>query len=170
MNKKALWSIAVLLLSMGGAGQTQSHKYAQTFTYCRDIEIGYSSNDFSPLPDMLRRKLKLREDAFLPATIKKLNLVVNLLTSPKHGTIKDLAPPGTEHVNHMPDGTRVILPPGTMVFHYAFVPNPGYRGKDYVEYEVIASGKSYKVVVNFLVLGHVNDNGPAQCSSKKFGR
>ena len=179
----------LLLFVLSGAGATQAADsrnpaFDQTFAYCRDID-GYlvtppewkqpqasqeisASNSFSPLPDALLRRLKVKGNVITPETAEKMALTVSMLKHPSHGKVKDLAPPDQRYHSHLPEGKALSFPPGTTSYHYTFMPDLGYQGKDKVVYEVRANGNRYRVVVNFLVVPAVRDKDPSQCASEKF--
>jgi hypothetical protein len=97
-----------------------------------------------------------------------MGLTVVTLRPPRHGKVKDLTPPDKQYENNLPGGKTVPLPLGTTSYHYTFMPDLGYLGKDQVSYEVHANGKRYKVIVNLLIVPFVNDSGPSQCTAEKF--
>jgi hypothetical protein len=173
----------LLVVRAVSATEASTEEYAMTFRYCRDIdsyqvtppELGKqesqqesANNDFSPLPDALLRLLKIKGNVLSPTTIKQMGLAIAVLRPPAHGRVRFVDPPDQQHKTHMPDGKTVPLPIGTTSHHYTFMPDLGYLGRDYVAYEVLAYGKRYKVVVNFLVVPVVNENEPATCMSEKF--
>jgi len=180
----ALLSFALLGAGAAYAADSSKQEYDQTFVYCRDVEWYMvtppewkrpqapqeisSDNSFSPLPDALLRRLKIKGNVISPTTIQQMGLSVATLRSPSHGKVKDLTPPDKQYENHLPGGKTVLLPLGTTSYHYTFMPDLGYLGKDQVFYEVHAQGKRYKVIVNFMVVSAINDSGPPQCSSEKF--
>jgi hypothetical protein len=166
------------------AADSRNPAFDKTFAYCRDID-GYlvtppewkqpqapqevsASNSFSPLPDALLRRLKVKGNVITPETAEKMALTVSVLKPPSHGKVKDLAPPDRRYDSHLPEGKTLSFPPGTTSYHYTFMPDLGYQGKDQVVYEVRANGNRYRVVVNFLVVPAVRDKGPSQCASEKF--
>ena len=182
--------VSVLLLFMlSGAGashaaDSRNAAFDQTFAYCRDID-GYlvtppewkqtqapqeisASNSFSPLPDALLRRLKVKGNVITPEPAEKMALTVSMLKPPSHGKVKDWAPPDQRDHSHLPERKTLSFPPGTTSHHYTFMPDLGHQGKDQVVYEVRANGKRYRVVVNFLVVPAVRDKGPSQCASEKF--
>ena len=182
--------VSVLLLFMlSGAGashaaDSRNPAFDQTFAYCRDID-GYlvtppewkqtqapqeisASNSFSPLPDALLRRLKVKGNVITPETAEKMALTVSMLKPPSHGKVKDWAPPDQRDHSHLPEGKTLSFPPGTTSYHYTFMPDLGYQGQDQVVYEVRANGNRYRVVVNFLVVPAVRDKSPSQCASEKF--
>ena len=182
--------VSVLLLFMlSGAGashaaDSRNRAFDQTFAYCRDID-GYlvtppewkqtqapqeisASNSFSPLPDTLLRRLKVKGNVITPEPAEKMALTVSMLKPPSHGKVKDWAPPDQRDHSHLPERKTLSFPPGTTSHHYTFMPDLGYQGQDQVVYEVRANGNRYRVVVNFLVVPAVRDKSPSQCASEKF--
>lgn len=188
MNHRIL---VLLMFMLSGAGATyaadsRNQAFDQTFAYCRDVD-GYlvtppewkqaqapqeisASNSFSPLPDALLRQLKLKGNVIPPATAQQMALTVATLKPPNHGKVKDLTPPDQRYESHLPGGKKTSFPPGTTSYHYTFMPDLGYLGKDQVIYEIRANGKRYQVIVNFLIVPAVSDKGPSQCASEKFGQ
>ena len=177
MNLKTLVLLVSLLPGVGAgyAAEVSSKRYDQTFTYCRDVD-GYlvnppewkqpqaapqmsASNDFSPLPDALLRQLKVKGNVLPPATIRKLGLAIDTLSPPQHGSVKDLTPPDKPYEAHVSGGKTAPLPLGTTSYHYTFMPNLGYLGKDQAAYEVRANGKRYKVIVNFFAVTVFSNSG-----------
>ena len=184
--------VSVLLLFMlSGAGashatDSRNPAFDQTYAYCRDID-GYlvtppewkqpqapqeisASNSFSPLPDALLRRLKVKGNVITPETAEKMALTVSVLKPPSHGKVKDLVPPDQRYDSHLPEGKTLSFPPGTTPYHYTSMPDLGYQGKDQVVYEVRANGNRYRVVVNFLVVPAVRDKGLSQGVSENFDR
>ena len=182
--------VSVLLLFMlSGAGashaaDSRNAAFDQTFAYCRDID-GYlvtppewkqpqapqeisASNSFSPLPDALLRRLKVKGNVITPEPAEKMALTVSMLKPPSHGKMKDLAPPDQRDHSHLPERKTLSFPTGTTSYHYTFMPDLGYQGQDQVVYEVRADGNRYRVVVNFLVVPAVRDKSPSQSASEKF--
>lgn len=184
MNVRLFVLIFLLLVVRAvSAAEASTQKYAMTFRYCRDIDSysvtppemgkqeprrGSANNDFSPLWHELLRLLKIEGNLLSPTIIKEMGLAITVLRPPAHGKVEFVDPPDQQYETHMPDGKTVPLPIGTTSHHYTFLPDLGYEGKDYVAYEVLAYGKRYKVIVNFLVVPVVNDNEPATCMSEKF--
>lgn len=146
------------------AGQSQSND--QTFSVCQDIDgrmpipaigggVKYKSgqsafNDFGPLPRELYERWALPVSAvFSPERIAELGLKVTQIEAPKHGKAEVVSAPS---------------------FHYVYIPDKDYLGKDRVVYEIEAQGKRYKVTINFWVVplvGRGADDVP-ECLNQKF--
>ncbi len=152
---------SVVAMSTQSKKPSPSQGYDRTYTGCQDVQNlkpDSAHNTFSPFfRDLLKRLGKKAGAIFTPEWMAKVNLKVTELEAPKHGKIKvfDPLPPSP------------LYPAGSLSYHYIFMPDLGYVGKDRVVYEIKAKGKRYKATINFWVVPVVMEDYH-ECKYQKF--
>ncbi len=125
---------------------SSSQGYEGTYKGCQDVQNlkpDSAHNSFSPLTGIPAQN---------NVPIDKLDPKITVLEAPKHGKVKII---------------------NSEWYHYRFIPDKDYLGKDRVVYQVEAEGKRYKVILNFWIVPIVWDSkGEEQyapeCQDQKF--
>jgi VCBS repeat-containing protein len=120
-----------------------------TVTFCLDKQSlvpDSAPNSFSPIGQDFLEKIGR---PYTGTDAEAQQYKVTLLGMPKHGQ------------------AQLVYEPSQ---HWTYLPEEGYEGADRVTYLVEGQGKQYKVVINFWVVGVLDEDRKAQyCDSVDFG-